>query len=154
MSIVEHMTREQLLQAQASARVFQERADDALSPWDIRAPAPVLGQDVREYRRDLAVKLKRMLPEEHELRKVQYRRLDDATISIFEPQLYRAVQAEAHNPANVPPGEYRRVVKIDQNGMKQVDFIGQRHFVHEFTRPGRRVVSFMHRYNTSGVAFR
>ena len=95
MSIVEHMTREQLLQAQASARVFQERADDALSPWDIRAPAPVLGQDVREYRRDLAVKLKRMLPEEHELRKVQYRRLDDATISIFEPQLYRAVQAEA-----------------------------------------------------------
>ena len=59
-----------------------------------------------------------------------------------------------HNPANVPPGEYRRVVKIDQNGMKQVDFIGQRHFVHEFTRPGRRVVSFMHRYNTSGVAFR
>jgi hypothetical protein len=85
------MSREQLLRAQASARIFQERADTALAPRDIRAPAPVLGEDVAKYRRDLAVKLKRILPEVHELRKVQYRRLDDATLSIFEPQLYRAV---------------------------------------------------------------
>ena len=153
-SIVAHMTREELLRAQDSARVYQERADNALASWDIRAPAPVLGQDVREYRRDLAVKLKKLLPATHELRRVQYRRLDDATLSAFEPQLFKAVHAEAHNPDTVPPGEYRRVVEIDQNGMKQVKFIGQRHFVHEFTRPGRRVVSFMHKYTTSGVAFR
>src|SRR5258708_1309333 len=56
---VSGMTREQLLQMQASGRVFQERADNALQPWDIRAPAPVLGEDVGKYRRDLAVKLRR-----------------------------------------------------------------------------------------------
>jgi hypothetical protein len=130
------------MQMQASGRVYQERADNALSPWDIPAPAPVLGEDISKYRRDLAVKLKRLLPETHQLRKVQYRRLDDAILSAFEPDLYRAVRAEARNPNTVPRGEYRRVVKIDSNGMKMVEWIGQESFIKEFTRPGRRVTSF------------
>jgi hypothetical protein len=130
------------MQMQASGRVFQERADNALSPWDIRAPAPVLGEDIGKYRRDLAVKLKKLLPGNHGLRQVQYRGLDDATLSVFEPQLYRAVRAEAHNPNTVPRGEYRRIVKIDSNGMKMVEWVGQESFIKEFTRPGRRVTSF------------
>jgi hypothetical protein len=139
---VSAMTRDQLLQMQASGRVYQERADNALAPWDIRAPAPVLGEDIGKYRRDLAVKLKRQLPENHKLRKIQYRRLDDAILTAFEPQLYQAVQAEAHNPSSVPPGEFRRVVKVDGNGSRMVEWIGQESFVKEFTRPGRRVTSF------------
>jgi hypothetical protein len=95
-----------------------------------------------KYRRDLAVKLKKLLPGSHELRQVQYRRLDDTTLSVFEPQLYHAVRAEAHNPSTVPPGEFRRVVKIDSNGMKMVEWIGQDSFIKQFTRPGRRVTSF------------
>ncbi len=136
------MTRNQLMQMQASGRVYQERADNALQPWDIRAPHPVLGEDIAKYRRDLAVKLKKQLPEGHKLRQVQYRRLDDTTLDVFEPQLYHAVRAEAHNPSTVPPGEFRRVVKIDSNGMKMVEWIGQVSFIKEFTRPGRRVTSF------------
>jgi hypothetical protein len=154
MSIVDHMSRDQLLQMQASARVYQERADNALMPWDIRAPAPVLGEDAATYRRDLAVKLKRMLPENHKLRKVQYRGLDDQTLGVFEPQLFKAVRDAANDPSTVPPGQYRRVVEINQGGTKIVNWIGPRSFTDEFTRPGRRVVSFLHRYNTSGVAFR
>jgi hypothetical protein len=154
MSVIDHMSRDELLLVQNSARVYQERADNALAPWDIRAPAPVLGQDIDKYRRSLAVKLKRLLPENHDLRQVQYKRLDDATISVFEPQLYRAVHDAANDPSTVPPGELRRVVEVDQGGTKITKFIGQRSFVHDFTRPGRKVVSFMHRYNTSGVAFR
>ena len=46
MSVIDHMSREELMQVQASARVYQERADNALQPWDIRAPAPVLGTRV------------------------------------------------------------------------------------------------------------
>jgi hypothetical protein len=141
-TVTASMTREQLLQLQASGRVYQERADNALQPWDIRAPAPVLGEDVAKDRRDLAVKLKKQLPEDHQLRKVQYRRLDDTTLSIFEPQLYRAVRAEALNPNTVPPGEFRRVVKVDTNGLKMVEWIGQQSFVKEMGRPGRRVKSF------------
>jgi len=49
----------------------------------------------------------------------------------------------------------REVVKINPtNGHKEIHFLGRESFVKDFTRPGRRVVSFMHRYNTSGVAFR
>jgi hypothetical protein len=154
MSLVDQMTRDQLMQMQNSARIYQERADNALQPWDIRAPHPVLGEDIAKYRRDLAVKLKKQLPEAHELRQVQYRALNDSALSALEPQLYRAVHAEAHNPSTVPPGQFRRVVEVDQGGTKITKFIGQQSFVKDFTREGRRVVSFMHRYNTSGVAFR
>jgi len=122
--------------------------------WDIRAPAPVLGQDVAKYRRDLAVKLKRQLPDGHELRQVQYRALNDSALDALEPQLYQAVSAEAHNPNTVPPGEFRKVIEVDQGGTRITKFIGQQSFVKEFTRPGRRVVSFMHAYDASGRPLR
>ena len=154
MSVIDHMTRDELLQVQASARVNQERADNALQPWDVRAPAPVLGQDIAKYRRDLAVKLKRLLPENHELRKVQYRRMDDATLSVFERQLYPAVHGAANDATSVPKGEMRRIVEIDQGGTKIAKWIGQESFVKEFTRPGRRVTSFMHRYDAAGRPLR
>lgn len=63
------MTREQLLQVQASARVYQTRADEAFEPWGMRAPAPVLGEDPDDYRRKLMILAKNQLPESHELRK-------------------------------------------------------------------------------------
>jgi len=149
------MTREQLLRAQASARVLQERADDSLTPWNIRAPAPVLGEDVSVYRRKLAAKLKRLLPEEHELRKIQYRTLNDTALAALEPQLYQTVRDIALDPASVPRGTMREVVKVDpKNGHKEIHFVGRESFVRDFTRPGRQVVSFLHRYNTSGIAFR
>jgi hypothetical protein len=64
------MSREQYLRQQASARVFQERADSAFEPWGVRAPAPTLGEDVGDYRRKLAIQAKRLLPDDHELRQV------------------------------------------------------------------------------------
>ena len=107
------MNRDQLLQMQRSGRVYQERADNALMPWDQRAPSPVLGEDIAKYRRDLCVKLKKLLPEGHEFRKVQYRALNDSALDALEPQLLRAVHAEAHNPDTVPPGEFRKVIEVD-----------------------------------------
>jgi hypothetical protein len=132
------MSRDQLMQIQASARVYQERADNALMPWDIRAPHPVLGEDIAKYRRDLAVMLKRQLPENHQLRKVQYRRLDDAMLSVFEPQLLKAVRDAANDPSTVPPGQMRRVVEVDEGGTKIVKWIGQRSFIEDLKAPAYR----------------
>jgi hypothetical protein len=142
MSVIDHLTREEILQMQSAARVYQERADNALAPWDIRAPAPVLGEDIAKYRRDLAVKMKRLLPEGHQLRELQYRRMPNDAFTVFEPQLYRTVRDIAYDPDSVPEGETRRVVSIDSNGMKVVNYVGNHSFVHDFTRPGRRVVGF------------
>jgi len=136
------MNRDQLLQMQRSGRVYQERADNALMPWDQRAPSPVLGEDIAKYRRDLCVKLKKLLPEGHEFRKVQYRALNDSALDALEPQLLRAVHAEAHNPDTVPPGEFRKVIEVDQGGTRITKCVGQESFVKAMGRPGRRVLSF------------
>jgi hypothetical protein len=140
------MSREQLMRMQASARVYQERADNALAPWDLRAPAPVLGQDIDSYRRDLDVRLKKQLPEDHRLRQVQYRGLKNDALDVLEPQLYKAVKDGAYDVSTVPRGELRKVVEIGQDGMKIVKFIGSQSFVLDPSyghRPGRRVKSFL-----------
>jgi hypothetical protein len=69
---------DQAMRMQASARVYQQRYDDALAPWDVRAPGPTLGEDITEYRAKLAILAKKQLPPDHQMRKVQYRRLDTA----------------------------------------------------------------------------
>jgi hypothetical protein len=140
------MSREQLMRMQASARVYQERADNALQPWDMRAPAPVLGQDIDSYRRDLDVKLKKQLPGNHKLRQVQYRGLNNDALDVLEPQLYKAVHDCAHDASTVPDGEMRRIVDVSEDGRKIVKFVGRESFVLDPVygfRPGRRVVSFL-----------
>ena len=155
MSVMDRMTREQLLQAQASARVFQARADSAFEPWGFRAPAPPLGQDPQDYRRDLAVMAKKQLPYDHQFRKMKVWKMPKDVFEVFEPQIYDACREAASRPDSVAPGEIREVTRINpQNGHKEVHFIGNESFVRDMMRPGRKVVSFMHRYNTSGVAFK
>jgi hypothetical protein len=136
------MAREQILQQHASASVIQERFDSAFEPWGVRARAPTLGEDVNSYWRDLAVQGKRLLSEDHELRKPQYRSMPDDAFKIFEPQLRRAVYETALRPDTVPVGQLRRVEQVDQNGLKIVSWIGQESFVRDMGRPGRRVISF------------
>jgi hypothetical protein len=73
---------------------------------------------------------------------------------VFEPQVYNACAEAAKRPDSVPPGEMRMLKTKDQNGQEIITWVGNESFVKDMGRPGRRVVSFMHRYNTSGVAFR
>ena len=96
------ITREQNLQMQASARIYQQRYDDVLQPWGVRAPAPTLGQDIDKYTRDLAVKAKSLLPDNHQLKKVQYRGLPSDAFEGYEPQLLRAVRTVATDNSTVP----------------------------------------------------
>jgi hypothetical protein len=133
---------DQAMRMQSSARIYQKRYDDALSPWDMRAPGPTLGEDITDYRAKLAILAKKQLPPDHAMRKVQYRRLDSDVFDNFEPQLLQAVRQAAYDPATVPPGEFRVVPQIDSNGMKINTFIGPESFVKAMGRPGRRVVSF------------
>jgi hypothetical protein len=155
MSVIDHMSREQLLKMQESARVYQARADSVFEEWGFRAPAPVIGQDPEDYRRDLAIMAKRQLPYGHKSRIKNLRKLPRDIFETFEPQIYDACREAATRPDAAAPGEMRQITKINpQNGHKEITFIGNESFVKDLTRPGRRVVSFMHRYNTSGVAFK
>jgi hypothetical protein len=167
------MTREQILQREAACRVFQERADDVLSTWGVRAPAPVVSTDPdypERYRRELAYMIKKRLPENVELfgvlpdpkQKVnttdflnmQVKSIPFSVFEVIEPQLYRAGKIAGTRNDSVPKGEMRMVEKVNpQNGQKFIEFYGTRSFVHDFKAPFRYVRGFLtnHGYwNTAG----
>jgi hypothetical protein len=127
------------------ARQFQAFYDDTLRKVGMRAPEPVLGQTVNDYRRETLRNLKRtFLPQNHGLYQVQFRQLPADVLQVFEPQLLSAVVVEANNPAHVPPGELRKIERLDEYGkVKTIDWIGQESFVKQMGRPGRRVKSFL-----------
>jgi hypothetical protein len=128
-----------------AARKFQEFYDNTLRKVGMRAPQPVLGTTVNNYRRETLRTLKRtFLPQNHELYRIQFRGLPADVLNPFEAQLLNAVVVEANNPAHVPPGELRKIEELDEYGkLKTIRWIGQESFVKAMGRPGRRVKSFL-----------
>jgi hypothetical protein len=131
--------REHLMQVHATARAYQAKADDSFQPWGIRAPAPVAGESLDTYRRELLIKAKKLLPDDHPLRSVQVRQLAADALTVMEPQIYDACHKAAYEADSVPPGQLRQIEERDANGLKIVKFIGQRCFTDQFTIPGKRV---------------
>ena len=132
------LNREQLMQVQNSARVYQERADNSLQPWGLRAPHPVIGEEIDGYRRKLLIQAKKQLPDDHPLRGVQIRQLANDALDVLEPQIYDACHKAARRADTVPEdAPLRRVETRDANGLTIVDWVGRRSFVHDFNRPGR-----------------
>jgi hypothetical protein len=123
-----------------AARRFQEFYDATLRRVGMRAPEPILGQTCNDYRRETLRTLKRtFLPPAHDLYKVNYRGLKADALQVLEPQLLQAAVAEAFNPNNVPPGQFREVITRDErNGQEIHRFVGPRSFVFDMMRPGRR----------------
>jgi hypothetical protein len=128
-----------------AARQFQAYYDETLRRVGAHAPQPTLGQSVNDYRRETLRNLKRtFLPEAHPLYEVQYRTLRSDALAALEPQLLAAVVSEANNPQHVPPGELKKIERLDEYGkVRCVEFVGQESFVKQMTRPGRRVVKFL-----------
>lgn len=133
------MTYDQLMRQQNSARVIQEQYDNVFKSWGMSAPAPVVGESVGDYDRRLAVLGKKQLPEDHPLKKIQFRALGDDAFPVYKAQLLPAIGQEAYNPNTVPEdAPLRRVESRDGNGLTMVDWVGRRSFIFDFVRPGRR----------------
>jgi len=114
-----------------------------------RAPAPVEGQDVNEYRADCCRTFKRTyLTPDQDLYKVDYRRLvSEGHLDVFnnfERQLIPACREGAFNPLTVPKGDIRAIPKRDgfTGTISEIVHIGQDSFVKFMGRPGRRVQAF------------
>src|SRR6516225_1161740 len=126
-----------------ASRKWQEHYQKEVEDIGLNIPSPVLGQTTNNYRREMMRLLKQtFIPPTHDLYKVQMRSLPDDVLAGFEQMLLPACKTEAFNPMTVPKGEIREVVKVDANGLKVRNFIGQDSFVKFIGRPGRRVVSF------------
>jgi hypothetical protein len=142
-----------------ASRKFQAYYDEALRNVGVRVPAPLLSGTVNDYRRETLRNLKRtFLPQVHDLYHIQFRRLPADALAIFEPQLLKACVTECNNPAHVPPGELKKVERLDEYGkLKFIDWVGQESFVKAMGRPGRKVLSFTTdrgRFDASGRALR
>jgi hypothetical protein len=132
-------SRENQMRVMSVAREYQAKADDSFQPWGVRAPAPALGQPLSEYRENLAIMAKKLLPDDHPLRKVQVRQLNSDALNAIEPQIYGACRSAAYRGDTVPEGQLRQIVERDANGLQVTKFVGQRCFTDKFTVPGRRV---------------
>ena len=113
-----------------TCRQWQEYFDGKLRSIGMRAPAPVLGQSVADYRRSVLVKAKRaFIPRSHELRQFSLDNIRGDALNVLEPQILDAAVVEACNPANVPRGELRKREEFDEYGaVKTIKFYGQDHF--------------------------
>jgi hypothetical protein len=139
-------SREHLMELDARGREYQERADDALAPWGVRAPARRDGEPLGDYRRRLAGRLQKRLPESDPWYGKDLAQLDDTNFAVVEPQIYASGKQAAYRPDSAPPGEMREIVEQDANGNKMHRFVGQTSFVVDPVygyRPGRRVQAFM-----------
>jgi hypothetical protein len=149
-------SREHLLDLQATARHYQARADDALQPWNMRAPQFVIGESIDDYRRRLAKLAQRQLPDDHPFRNTKLSRLDDETFAPIEKDIYTDVKRIGASNDSVAAGQMREVESINpENGQRTITFLGTRSFVHDLKAPVRRVLGFLHAatgryYNTAG----
>jgi hypothetical protein len=118
----------------------QARADAVFNGFGQRAPRPLEGEALIDYRKRLATKLK-----SHSTiwKAVKFSQLPDEAFAVAENQVYADATAAASNPVDLGAGELRQVTKTDPTtGVRTIVFYGKESFVKSMGRPGRRVSSF------------
>jgi len=147
---------EKEMRQRSIATSYQQRADSVFAEWGTRAKQRVEGEDPEDYRRDLAVQAKKLLPYSddrpspdspatfRELRRLKLWGMPANVFARFEPMIYDACAKAVARNDTVPPGEMREIVRVDPvTGFKEVRFYGQESFVKAMNREGRRVKSFL-----------
>jgi hypothetical protein len=105
-----------------------------------RAPRPLEGEGLVDYRKRLATKLKSYSPT---WKSVKFSQLPEEAFGVAENQVYSDAIAAATNPTDLEAGELRQVTKTDPStGVRTIVFYGKESFVKAMGRPGRRVQSF------------
>jgi hypothetical protein len=118
----------------------QARADAVFNGFGQRAPRPLEGETIIDYRKRLATKLKGY---SSAWKGVKFSQLPEEAFGIAETQVYADAIAAATNPTDLEAGELRQVTKTDPTtGVRTIVFYGKESFVKQMGRPGRRVKSF------------
>jgi hypothetical protein len=118
----------------------QSRADAIFNGFGKRAPRPLEGETLFDYRKRMATALKSHSPQ---WKNAKLSRLDSEIFEPIEAQIYADAASAAANPVDLKAGELRMVTKIDPaTGVRTNVFYGSESFVKQMGRPGRRVQSF------------
>jgi hypothetical protein len=118
----------------------QAKADAVFNGFGKRAPRPLEGEGLIDYRKRLATTLKMHSPV---WKNAKLSKLDNDTFGIAESAIYADATSAAANPLDLEAGELRAVTKVNQTtGGRETVFYGKESFVKSMGRPGRRVASF------------
>ena len=118
----------------------QAKADSVFNGFGKRAPRPLEGESLMDYRKRLATALK---PYSTMWKNSKLSRMDDDTFANVETQIYTDAATAAATPIDLGEGELRMVTKVNPaTNQRYHDFYGKESFVKKMGRPGRRVQSF------------
>jgi hypothetical protein len=118
----------------------QAKADAVFNGFGQRAPRPLEGESLLDYRKRMATKLK---SHSSVWKSVKLSQLPEEAFGIAEGQVYADAISAASNPTDLGAGELRQVTKTDPTtGIRTIVFYGNESFVKSMGRPGRRVQSF------------
>jgi hypothetical protein len=118
----------------------QSRADAVFNGFGKRAPRPLEGEALVDYRKRLATHLKVY---SDSWKNVKLSQLPDQAFDVAEGQIYADSVKAAASPIDLSEGELRAVTRQDQTtGQRTTVFYGNESFVKGMGRPSRRVRGF------------
>jgi hypothetical protein len=118
----------------------QARADSVFNGFGKRAPRPLEGEGLLNYRKRLATHLKTY---SDSWKGVKLSQLPDAAFDVAERQIYADSERAASSPVDLGDGELRAVTRQDAaTGQRTTVFYGKDSFVKGMGRPSRRVRGF------------
>jgi hypothetical protein len=130
--------REYDTEEQFQLRNAQSRADAVAQLFGERAPQPVTGEPLREYRERLLHPWQRYSA----YKGANLAKIGDAkAFDAIEAQIYADASKASEDP-DAPPGQLRMITKIDEHGRKINTFFGRGTFISQLRMPSRRVASF------------
>jgi hypothetical protein len=156
------LSNEDQMKADAVGRAYQAEWDPIYREHGVAAPPRMDGVDPRLYERQLALGITRRVPNTStrpfsgnsitfgQIHNLEVAALERDVYKGFEDQIKSAGLVAANHPDSVPPGEaMRRVEKVDQGGVKYIEWVGamrdksnpelgQRCFIEDFKAPAFR----------------
>jgi hypothetical protein len=119
----------------------QARADAAYQAFGTRAPAPLVGETLRDYRLRLL--------RDHQAHSARWKGvdlralLDDAALKNVEGDIYADAIVASRSPTDLSPGQLREVVKTDPvTGQRTIEFVGPQTIFASLSAPVRAVTRF------------
>jgi hypothetical protein len=117
-----------------------ERWDATFAKIERSCPARRADEASVDYLRRLSIIGKKYLPKSEQITNFTFRDLPDDVVPKFSELVREAVERNLYRTDNMRAGEYRAVMKVDENtGQKIREFYGPRPFTDEFMQWPKRI---------------
>jgi hypothetical protein len=119
-------------------------ATDSLSPWGKSMSPPMSDETLPQYKRRAVATVARQLPPGHKYYSYDFqdpKAVPLDVLPILSQEVMRDAKAAVWDESTVGKNRLREVTLFDDatGTVRERRFVGTRHFIHDFNRPGKRV---------------